>query len=98
MNTAIRYEAPMITLSQISTEGTELQDDVYASDLKDAELGDMFGVDYMDGVIPKRLERLKVVYKDEEGVAALHTIKEEADDDGTPCYRTLEELIWFSFK
>ena len=97
MNTMIVREKPMLSLVQISSTGEESEEDVYASDLKDSSLGDIFGVDYLDGSDARRAERLKIVYKDEEGVAALLTVKEELEENGNPCYRLSEKLVWFSF-
>ena len=97
MNTMIVHEKPMLSLVQVSSTGEESEEEIYASDLKDAALGDIFGVDYLDGSDAKRSERLKIVYKDEEGTAALLTVKEELEENGDSCYRLSEKLVWFSF-
>ena len=97
MNTLLIVERPMIALPYQYSDGQEFEEEVYASDLKDSEPGDEFGVDFTVDSEAVRAERIKVIYKDEDGVAALLTSHEKSGE-GIADFITKKAVVWFDFR
>lgn len=97
MNALLVVEKPMISLPYDYSDGRRFEEEVYASDLRNSELGDEFGVDFMVDSEAVRADRIKIVYKDEDGVAALLTSYEKTGE-GMADYITKKAVIWFDFR
>ena len=99
METAVIEEKPIFTLrySDYNTPSQHL--DIFANDLKNNDIGHEFTI-YPNSVCGRDVhdETLKIVYKDDHGVACIHRKFGMTDDMSPEPWELKPQLIWFELK
>ena len=101
MNKRVINEPPILILEGGSSYDEWRKLKIYVSDLKEMNIGEEL---YVGSSIIRdtRIESIKCLFKDEEGILLLHSIEEWDDkelgpyDDHSPD-NTIEELLYISF-
>ena len=97
MKSLLITEKPILVLPYSYKNGKSSQEELFVSDLKAAEPGDEFGMDFdLDSEVV-RAERVKVIYKDEEGVSVLLTLHEKTGT-GMADFMTKKAVAWIEFR
>ena len=99
METTVIEEQPIFTLRYSDYNTTSTHMEIYPSDLKNHEVGHEFAIS-PDSNCGRDIhdEILKIVYKDENGVACVHRKFGTSDDMSPTPWELKPQLIWFELK
>lgn len=93
METKVITEKPIFTLSYESYNSS-YGVDVYASDLKNAEIGTVFAAEQDNCGRAQDIEEIEIVYKSDGGCAVLYRHYGTTDSPNPKNWKDDTELIW----
>ena len=99
MKTVVMTEEPMFALQSScawSDKGSVIE--IYATDLRRAEVGTTWSADYCDNGRSNDCESAEVVYKTNSGVAILYRRWGTTDSDDPEPWENAPELWWIELK